>query len=330
MQQKGLAVLQEGLPPLPEELKHSDMVPVSYWTTDLGGAVRFIFSSEDPEGVFHTADVTFQYGLNEDGWYPIKRPLFLNGSRTDAIGDPNVMRLSPDRVIEGSPCFLTDEPEPGRLAIVISGFHAPEVAEIWLVQGSRIDKRVSSGHFGSWTICTELFAPLRVEAHDASGALLGVADEPVALQAAFPEQALHRLSGQGAEQPHRYGGQVQVEEIERYESKVVVNWLITLDRDPDVQLAQDLKAHGYDSAEPWSFERIEQHVQLIDVLKLTVSFSQISLSDDLGTEYVEGGGGRSVGGAVIAQSTTFEPSIPENATEVIVHWEDLDFRVPLL
>jgi hypothetical protein len=239
------------------------------------------------------------------------------------------MRLSPDSVIEGSPSFLTDEPDPGRLAIVMSGFHAPEVAEIWLVEGSSIDKRPSSGHFGSWTICTELYAPLRVEAHDAAGAVLGVADEPVALQAAFPEQALQRVLGQGAEQPHRYCGRVRIEEIERHESKVVVNWLITLEQDPDVQLAQDLEAHGYDSSEPWSFERIEQHVHLIDVLKLTVSFSQISLTYDLGTEYVNVSGGRSVGGAVLAQRSTFEPSIPEDATVVTVHWEDLDFRVPL-
>lgn len=122
--------------------------------------------------------MTFQYGRNGDGWHSIKNPLFLNLDRTGAIGDPNFMRLSPDSVIEGSSSFLTNEPEPGRLAIVMSGYHAAEVAEIWLVQGGRIDKRPSSGHFGSWTICTELFAPLLVGAHDATGRLLGSIDEP--------------------------------------------------------------------------------------------------------------------------------------------------------
>jgi hypothetical protein len=329
MRQRGLAVLREGLPALSKELKHSDTVPVSYWTTGEGGAVHFIFFSKDSEGIFHPAEVTFQYGRNEDGWHPIDTPLFWNANRTDAIGDPNFMRLSPDRVIEGSLSFMTDEPDPGRIAIVMFGFHAPEVAEIWLVQGNSIDKRPASGHFGSWTICTELFAPLRVEAHDVVGALLGIADEPVALQAAFPEQALRRVSGQGAEQSHRYDARVRLEEIECYESKVVVNWLVTLQQDPDVQLAQDLEAHGHDSVEPWNFERIAQHVQLIDVLKLTVSLSQISLTDDLGTEYVNGSGELSEGGAVLARSSTFEPSIPEDATVVTVHWEDLDFRVPL-
>jgi len=88
------------------------------------------------------------------------------------------MRLQPHNVIETSCRYLEDLPKPGRLAIVMSGLHAPEVAEIWLVQGERIDKRPASGHFGSWTICTESFARLRVEAHDAAGELLGVADEP--------------------------------------------------------------------------------------------------------------------------------------------------------
>ncbi len=328
MQQRGLAVLQEGLPPLPKELKHSDVVPVSFWTTGLGGVVHLIFFSEDEE-VFHPAEVTFQYGRNEDGWHPIKMPSFWNADRTGAIGDPNFMRFFPDAVIEGSSDYLTDEPAPGRLAIVMSGFHAPTVAEIWLVQGGRIDKRPASGHFGSWTICTELFAPLRVEAHDAAGALLGVAGEPIPLQMAFPEPALRRVSGHGAEQLHRYGGRVRIEEIECYKSKVVVNWLITLEQDPDVQLAQDLENHGYDSADPWSLERIEQHVKLIDTLELTVSIGQISLTDDLGTEYVKEGGKMSEGGRVLTHSSTFEPSIPEGARVVTVHWEDLDFRVPL-
>jgi hypothetical protein len=138
--------------------------------------------TEDSEGYFRPADLTFQYGRNEDGWHPIETQSFWNANRTDAIGDPNFMRHDPHSVIEVSHRFLDDEPEPGSLAIVMSGRHAPEVAEIWLVKGGKIDKRPSSGHFGSWTICTKLFAPLRVEAHDAAGVLLGVADEPLPLQ----------------------------------------------------------------------------------------------------------------------------------------------------
>ena len=177
MRQTGLAVLQQGVSPLPKELTHSDSVPSSYWISDLGGAVQFLFFTEDSDGVFHPADLTFQYNRGEDGWHPINTPHFWN-ARTHAIGDPNFMRLQVHNVIETSGSSLQTEPAPGGLAIVMSGFHGPEVAEIWLVQAGRIVKRPASGHFGSWTICTELFEPLRVEAHDSAGVLLGVADGP--------------------------------------------------------------------------------------------------------------------------------------------------------
>jgi hypothetical protein len=178
MQQRGLAVLQDGLSPLPKELTHSDSVPISYWNSDVGGAVQFLFFAEDSEGVFHPADLTFQYSRSEDGWHPINTPRFWTADCTDAIGDPNFMRSNAHGVIETSSSSVETVPQPGRLAIVMSGFHAPEVAEIWLVGANRVDKRPASGHFGSWTICTELYAPLRVEAHDAAGVLLGVPDGP--------------------------------------------------------------------------------------------------------------------------------------------------------
>jgi hypothetical protein len=61
--------------------------------------------------------------------------------------------------------------------VVMSGFHDPEVAEIWLVQDRNTERRPASGHFGGWTICTEVPTPLRVEAHDADGTLLGFIEE---------------------------------------------------------------------------------------------------------------------------------------------------------
>jgi hypothetical protein len=178
MQQRGLAVLQEGLSPLPKELTHSDSFPISFWISDLVAAVQFLFFAADSEGVFRPADLTFQYNRRGDGWHPINTQHFWNASRTDALGDSNFMRLQPHSFIETSGSSLETEPEPGRIGIVMSGFHAPEVAEIWLVQADRIDKRPASGLFGSWTICTELCEPLRVEAHDAAGVLLGVARGP--------------------------------------------------------------------------------------------------------------------------------------------------------
>jgi len=179
MRHRGLAVLEDGLPLLTEDLKRSDMIPVSSWTTGRCGVVQFVFFLGHSEGVSLAADMTFEYGHGKDGWHPIEKPWsFAEKERNGSIDDPNFMRPFPYGVIGRSSRSVEDDPEPGSLAIWISGFHAPEVAEIWLVQDERTEKRPASGHFGAWTICTEVPTPLRVEAHDADGLLLGFIEEP--------------------------------------------------------------------------------------------------------------------------------------------------------
>jgi hypothetical protein len=71
-QQKGLAVLQQGLSPLPKERRLTDVVPISYWTTGASGVVQSLFFGADSGRVACPTEVTFQYGRSEDGWYPIK------------------------------------------------------------------------------------------------------------------------------------------------------------------------------------------------------------------------------------------------------------------
>jgi hypothetical protein len=174
MRHRGLAVLEEGLPSLTDELKISDMIPVSYWTTDRWGVVQFIMHRR-ADGVSVAADVTHQYARSDDGWHPTKNKLFWHW-RDCAITDSEFMRQRPHSVIERSGGSVNNDPEPGGPAVVMSGFHGPEVAEIWLVHDGRTEKRSASGHFGGWTICTEGPTPLRVEAHDADGILLGFID----------------------------------------------------------------------------------------------------------------------------------------------------------
>jgi hypothetical protein len=175
MRHRGLVVLEEGLPPLTEELKNSDIIPVSCWTTDRWGVVQFIMHRH-AEGISAAADVTFEYAHDDDGWHSTKNKQFWHW-RDCAITDPNFMRQHLYNVIERSGSSIDDDPEPGKLAVVMSGFHDPEVVEIWLVQDGMTEKRPASGHFGGWTICTEVPTPLRVEAHDAEGKLLGVIEE---------------------------------------------------------------------------------------------------------------------------------------------------------
>jgi len=137
------------------------------------------------------------------------------------------------------------------------------------------------------------------------------------------------ITPEDAELPHHYGGRIQILSIERFEGKVVVERRITLEPDPDVELAEQLEALDREPDEAWTLERIEQHVQLVDVLKLTVFFSRLTLTDDLGTAYQEQGGGGSTGQGESTWHHDFEPAIPDEATTLTVHWEDLTFEVPL-
>jgi hypothetical protein len=173
MRRQGLIVLEEGLPPAPEKLTHLDAVPVSYWSTDQNGAVQFIFFFESEESRVRPADTTLEFGRDSDGWYPVRSQLAWGGNYEDNIGSPDFMRHYGNEAIETSYSRTRSEPEPGTLAIIMSGRHAPNVEEIVLIQGARTEGRPASGHFGSWTICTETFAPLRVEAHDGAGRVLG-------------------------------------------------------------------------------------------------------------------------------------------------------------
>jgi hypothetical protein len=92
MRRRGLAVLEDGLPPLPEELKNSDMIPVSCWTTDLCGVVHFVFFLGHAEGVSVPTDVTLQYGREREGWYPIKNGLFWSSHRAGTVTDLDFRR----------------------------------------------------------------------------------------------------------------------------------------------------------------------------------------------------------------------------------------------
>lgn len=327
--QQGVEVLERGLPPLPVPLTYEPPVPLCAWKTDVCATVRFLFYFTDHNGAVQPSETSFEYVHNSGEWVPLHTSHFWAANRWDPIGAPESTLYSGYYAIEGpGQSFYDDKAEPGSPAIIVSGRHAPDVAEIWLVQGSFTRRRPADGHFGVWTICTEKFEPFRVEAHDSAGALIGFIEEP--LDVYFPEPPPSEvITPTDAWKVHQYGGRVQIQEIERHESKVVVTWSITLEPDPDVQLAEDLEAHGSDSIDPWSLERIEQHVKLIDVLKLTVCFSRISLADDLGTEYGRGAGGGSTGQSEASWHHAFEPAIPNEATMLTVHWEDLEFELPL-
>ena len=55
----------------------------------------------------------------------------------------------------------------------------------------------------------------------------------------------------------------------------------------------------------------------------------ITLSDDLGTEYRSSGGGSSGGGNEQTGRAQFTPGIPQEASTLTVHWNDLAFPVSI-
>jgi len=205
------------------------------------------------------------------------------------------------------------------------------VAEIWLVQGDRTLRRPANGHFGAWTICTEVFEPYRIEARDSAGNLIAFLDEPLDRYMPAPVP-LEVVTPTDLELPHQYGGRVRILKVERYEESVNVEWHVTLEPDPDAELAEQLETLDSKADKAWSLERLEEHIRLIDVLKLTAFFGQLEhlrLSDDLGTVYQMQGGGGSTGQAEGTWEQKFEPAVPNEASTLTVHWEDLTFEVPL-
>jgi hypothetical protein len=327
----GIEILEHGLPELPKTLDYSQSVPVAYWKGEVLGTVLFLYYLRDRDGDPRPRGFSGTYVRAGEGWQPRKRWTPNDGARIDF--DPITSIESTDyggSAIHWTGGRHTSEPEEDEPAILISGRHAPNVAEIRFIQGEVLRQSRADGHFGFWTICSDAFEPFRIEAHDSEGALVGFFDNPLHLELHVPQPSpLEVVTPEDADLPHQYGGRIQILGIERYEAKVVVEWHITLEPDPDVQLAEQLEALDREPDQAWTLERIEEHIKLIDVLKLTVFFSHLSLTDDLGTVYQGGGGGGSTGQGEGTWSHEFEPAIPDEATTLTVHWEDLSFQIPL-
>ncbi len=328
----GIEILDHGLPKLPKALDDSKSVPVAYWKGEVLGTVLFLYYRRGQDGSPHPCGFSGTYVRGEEGWQARERwsPNDGTGIDFDPIASSQFEDHG-DAAIHSTGSRHQTDPAPDEPAILISGRHSPEVAEIRFVQGDVVRTSPANGHFGFWTICTDAFEPFRIEGYDNDGALIGFIDEPLTRYMPAPVP-LEVLIPTDLELPHQYGGIVRILKVERHEESVKVEWHVTLEPDPDVQLADQLEAVESKADEAWSLERLHEHVRLIDVLKLTVFFGQLehlSLADDLGTVYQMQGGGGSTGQAEGTWDQKFEPAIPNEATMLTVHWEDLTFEVPL-
>jgi hypothetical protein len=139
-----------------------------------------LFYSSNQEGTIQPSETSFQYRCQGAKWLPVRTGLSWGQTTLDPVGAPDSLTYSEYYAIsKPKTSAYNNEPTPGSPAIIWSGRHAPDVTEIWLVQGASTQKNPADGHSGVWTICTEKIEPFRVEAHDFAGPLVGYLDEPL-------------------------------------------------------------------------------------------------------------------------------------------------------
>ena len=172
----GVRVLGEGLPELPDVLTHAMTIPVAYWTSTTCAAVLFLGYSQDPEtGDFQPEGFFPTFFLDGTTWQPHDY-LYGYGWSHDFIATSESLRDLDGRAIVTAGRSVSNHPQAGKPAFVISGRVSPEVVEISLLQGGTVVRRPISNHFGAWVVCSENRGPYSIQVHDQTGAVVGSID----------------------------------------------------------------------------------------------------------------------------------------------------------
>jgi len=125
-----------------------------------------------------------------------------------------------------------------------------------------------------------------------------------------------------------YGGRLQILGIERYDSKAAVTWRMAPLPDAESKYAEELRAHDHDTEGLPDQERKMLRRRFQMQLNHPAG-DALTLSDDLGTEYLKTGGGASGGGNEQTGRAQFMPAVPEGAAELTIRWDELVFRVQI-
>ena len=156
----GIAVLDHGLPPLPQPLTHRMAVPMAYWAARDTAVVLFLRFRRHHRTWQPTAlMVTF---TRQDGeWKPDTH--WHGTSFHDPFSDPGGRYGLGGRPIASS---------GGLGGIICHGTAAPAVKYLALIQDGHQDRRPLDNHFGAWVICAERPGQLAVAALDENGTTL--------------------------------------------------------------------------------------------------------------------------------------------------------------
>jgi tetratricopeptide (TPR) repeat protein len=170
MAQTGIAVLGQGLPPLPDVLTYQMAIPVAYWTASQCAVVIFLrFSRHGRERWPLAIMATFS---RDQGRWKADSHWHGTGWNHDPIANPGDLRELDGQAMVVGGGSRTDTPAPGHPAIIQLGRAAPTVRQIALLQDGHEDRRPLDSHFGFWVVCTEQPSPFHVTALDQNGTVL--------------------------------------------------------------------------------------------------------------------------------------------------------------
>jgi TolA-binding protein len=160
MASTGIAVLENGLPPLPEPLTHRMAIPMAYWTAHDTAVVLFLTFDRHRRS-WHPAAVMATFTRQDGAWVPDTH--WHGTSFHDPFTAPADLYGLAGRPITTS----------GALGDTIRhGTAAPGVKYLALIQDGHEDRRPLDNHFGAWVIRADKPGQLAVAAFDDNGTTL--------------------------------------------------------------------------------------------------------------------------------------------------------------
>jgi hypothetical protein len=174
MRETGAAVIEHGLPELPEQLTHQMRIPFCSWSAGCCAVVAFMqFSPGQQPGRMEASALKMPYFRQDGRWVPVPRQGFLALSLGfDPVAGPDYGRRLDGSTITYCQFSHGDSHEPGQPASTVLGFASPDVKYLAVTQDGQQDYRPLQSHFGAYLVCVEKPGPFDVAAFDSDGQLL--------------------------------------------------------------------------------------------------------------------------------------------------------------
>jgi hypothetical protein len=322
MHENDIRALGYGLSPVPHEITPATTFPLAYWKTAKFAEVVSLGYVSDHDDIDRPTSWTTSYEETNGEWRA--RGGAGSGRWGGGQGPPGSVIEPPNKVIRVGMHQRNSGATDGEPAVVVMGWHTPEVAFVSLVQGSGIERCEARGHYGAWIIGSERNEYWTIEAHDVAGQLLASEEGPRP-----QETPVEVIRVSGADQAHPSGGRMRILTIERFEKKVAVNWEFTFPADAASLLSAENEAEVQEKLRSKPLESRSERVPRLEKWRRLKFVFGLSISDDLGTQYEDVSGGGSASGPVAMWTNTFTPQIPGGASLLFMHHGNLVFRVPL-